>query len=346
MSSGDYAGTYSLSEDADQQARCSGACYYINAESDVGICMCDPGDVEYTLPESCDGTFIYLSQSIILRLPSFTEVSCNQNFPEDTSEAFDSSSAAMVMHKGKQELIVCGGFSMTGCRVWTDQGWDKIETSFNRIAAASSLLNNKTWLVTGGFNGTNVLKSTQIYTEAGFQNSVELPVVTTAHCQLTMSGIVYLMGGGTATEVLGTTYKLAENDNQWVSLGSLNTPRFAHACVEFNGDILAIGGYNGTAYIPSVERYNPLSNEWVKFPSLPKAMCCMQALIFEGDVYVFGGHTGSEYNMAVYKLGKTSQTWEYMENISLSIGDDNVLTNHRAIFPAIIRNGNDIRCSN
>merc|ERR1719450_1142314 len=54
-SSGDYAGTYSLSEDADQQARCSGACYYINAESGVGICMCDPGDVEYTLPESCDG---------------------------------------------------------------------------------------------------------------------------------------------------------------------------------------------------------------------------------------------------------------------------------------------------
>ena len=50
ISDGDYAGTYSLSEDVDQQARCSDSCLYTHTETGVELCMCDPGDVEYTLP--------------------------------------------------------------------------------------------------------------------------------------------------------------------------------------------------------------------------------------------------------------------------------------------------------
>jgi len=67
VSSGDYAGTYSLSEDTDQQDRCSGGCYYTNTESGEGLCMCDPGDVEYTLPDSCevDDEYVTLAKALI-----------------------------------------------------------------------------------------------------------------------------------------------------------------------------------------------------------------------------------------------------------------------------------------
>lgn len=66
VSSGDYAGTYSLSEDADQQARCSSGCFYTNTESGVGLCMCDPGDVEYTLEETCAVDDEYVSAAKLM----------------------------------------------------------------------------------------------------------------------------------------------------------------------------------------------------------------------------------------------------------------------------------------
>ena len=56
ISVGDHAGTYRISDDVTQQARCDGGCLYINTETGVELCMCDPGDVVYTLPDSCQGT--------------------------------------------------------------------------------------------------------------------------------------------------------------------------------------------------------------------------------------------------------------------------------------------------
>ena len=55
ITGGDYAGAYSLVEDADQQARCDGSCLYTHTESGAEVCLCDPGDTEYTLADSCEG---------------------------------------------------------------------------------------------------------------------------------------------------------------------------------------------------------------------------------------------------------------------------------------------------
>jgi len=52
---GVYNGSYQLSTDTDQQARCSSGCFYTNIADGTELCLCDPGDVEYVQAD-CAGT--------------------------------------------------------------------------------------------------------------------------------------------------------------------------------------------------------------------------------------------------------------------------------------------------
>ena len=73
--------------------------------------------------------YLYLGDRRILSLPTFQEVSCDQEFPE---KPLDFASAGVVMEQGKKELQVCGGRGMTTCRLWTEGGWVETATGFNR----------------------------------------------------------------------------------------------------------------------------------------------------------------------------------------------------------------------
>jgi len=67
ISSGDYNGTYSLSEDADKQALCTSGCFYTNNDDGTELCLCDPGDVEYTLADTCsvDDAYVTAAKALI-----------------------------------------------------------------------------------------------------------------------------------------------------------------------------------------------------------------------------------------------------------------------------------------
>ena len=70
--------------------------------------------------------YLYLGESKILGLPSFQEVDCQQDFPESP---MNYASAGVVMDNN---LMVCGGYGMTTCRMWTEDGWVETTTGFNR----------------------------------------------------------------------------------------------------------------------------------------------------------------------------------------------------------------------
>ena len=71
-------------------------------------------------------SYLYLHQTLIVSLPSFQEVDCQQDFPENPMRE---ASAGVVMDGN---LLVCGGFGMTTCRLWTEYGWKETVTGFNR----------------------------------------------------------------------------------------------------------------------------------------------------------------------------------------------------------------------
>ena len=191
-------------------------------------------------------------------------------------------------------------------------------------------------IVTGGVHSSTgkTLSSSKIYTEEdGWQSFTSLPVPTYLHCQVTVGGSVYVVGGkidsglGTPSSITGDTYKLSLSSKQWVKQSSLNTPRYYHGCAEWDGGVLVVGGYNGS-FLSTVEKYNPVSNKWSIFTPLPTKLGTMQLLVWDNDLYVFGGHTGSNDNKKVYKLKKGGDTWEVL-GVTLENND------LRPVFPAV-----------
>merc|ERR1719369_1342425 len=268
--------------------------------------------------------YLYLGDSKILHLPSFQQVSCNQEFPE---KPLNRASAGVVMKNGKKELQVCGGEGMTTCRLWTEDGWVETEIGFNRANAGASTVGGS-MIVTGG----NHMSSSKIYTEDhGWLEFTSLPVATEYHCQVTVGDSVYVLGGWTGSErtgsITGDTYKLSLSSKQWVKQSSLNTPRYYHGCAEWDGGVLVVGGFD-YGFLSTVEKYNPVSNKWFPFTPLPTKLGDMQVLVWDNDLYVFGGHTGSNANKKVYKLKKGGETWETL-GVTLENND------LRPVFPAV-----------
>ena len=139
-------------------------------------------------------------------MPSFEEISCNQHWPKNNLRY---ASAGLVSYNNTKELMLCGGSRMTGCYIWTEQGWIQSDTTFFRLisytfytflllcfrfrAAASETSGGL--LVTGGIGDWGVIESTILFTTA-WQDLTDLPGVTKLHCQITVGNTVYVVGGG------------------------------------------------------------------------------------------------------------------------------------------------------
>ena len=61
-------------------------------------------------------------------MPSFQEMSCDQQWPESSLYY---AIAGLVTYNNSKELMLCG-YYMTGCRIWTEQGWIQSDTTFKR----------------------------------------------------------------------------------------------------------------------------------------------------------------------------------------------------------------------
>ena len=113
--------------------------YYLVSGSPVAILFCAGCGVSQAQPSPTttfvlyktvvSGSYLYLSEKKILKMPSFQEISCNQQWQE---RELVSASAGLVSYNNTKELMVCGGYRMTGCYIWTEQGWIQSDTTFNR----------------------------------------------------------------------------------------------------------------------------------------------------------------------------------------------------------------------
>ena len=84
------------------------------------------------------GSYLYLSENVILKMPTFQEISCDQQLQWHENEV-GGTSAGLVSYNNTKEIMLCGGYEhdydyegMTGCYIWSEQGWIQTDTTFNR----------------------------------------------------------------------------------------------------------------------------------------------------------------------------------------------------------------------
>merc|ERR1711892_304491 len=121
-------------------ADCDGGTTVSSTTTTTEPCRCDivPGE-----------DYLYVSPNLILNLPDFEQITCEQHFPGSLSFA-------------TAGLVMCGGWDMTTCWMLETQGWVDMQQKFDRGYAASSPFGTS-YLVTGGkTQAYTVLRTTQI----------------------------------------------------------------------------------------------------------------------------------------------------------------------------------------
>ena len=68
-------------------------------------------------------------------MPSLQEISCDQNWPD---YKLDGASAGLVSYNNTKKIMLCQGYEYDydyeapSCYFWSEQGWIKSDTIFNR----------------------------------------------------------------------------------------------------------------------------------------------------------------------------------------------------------------------
>jgi len=270
--------------------------------------------------------YLYISDTMILNLKTWTKIDCDQQFPPGGS--LTGATAGLVLYRGKMEVMVCGGGNYRrGCQVWTKNGWETFpNNNFERWGSASSTLSRGRMLITGGVELNVPLTGNYPYIYyvpegtpgGGWYN---LPprdqnagaVTESRECQVTILDTIYTIDG----------YRIYKTKSSifpglvWRELAPLNTRRESHACVVWNGKILAIGGFWTTnplgcndCFQSSIESYDPITNKWSYITPLPAPMSDVRAVVHQNNLYIMYGQVFGGYNNDVYKLKYGSTQWE------------------------------------
>ena len=68
---------------------------------------------------------------MIVSLSTWTTVTCNQQFSPGKT-LWWGATGGVVEYQGEREVMVCGGLERKGCHVWTEEGWVKTNSDYER----------------------------------------------------------------------------------------------------------------------------------------------------------------------------------------------------------------------
>ena len=112
-----------------------------------------------------------------------------------------------------------------------------------------------------------------------------LPAPLVGHAVVESAGTIYVLGGRSQGNVVGTAYAYTPATNVWRTFAPLPTPRDNLAAAVLNGKIYALGGLvNGTASTV-VEVYDPATGTWGSAPALLGAMSDFDATVYDERIH-------------------------------------------------------------
>jgi hypothetical protein len=168
-----------------------------------------------------------------------------------------------------------------------------------RRHAASAYAGGKLW-VFGGFDGTNVLGSIEVYNPGSPDSWTKVaPLIPTPRSALAaVTGAddrVYTIGGGDGTRTSTPSLEIFDpKTTQWTAGANMSISRISLGAVAApDGRIYAIAGSldQSNAY-SSVEAYTPSTNTWVPVAALSVPRLSGVALVGpDNRIYFMGGYT-------------------------------------------------------
>jgi hypothetical protein len=192
-----------------------------------------------------------------------------------------------------------------------------------RTYAAAAQLQDGNFLVTGGYDGSD-LNSAEMLTEEGWKSNIpSLPVTIQDHCMVNVnSTTVMAIGGSQNGQYSGKTFYFTFGEESWTEGPELKNKRTSNSCGKIRRNkesqemsIIVAGGLDGSSYLSSVEILDEGSNEWQTGPELPFGIDESQMVEDQnGGVILIGGYSVGDLD-TLYQLphGGQDAVWTKME---------------------------------
>ncbi len=199
----------------------------------------------------------------------------------------------------KTKLIACGGYngttSLSTCEALdlTNQGagwsWVPSMSDARQVTSGMLLLDNKTFLVTGGNNGSFVLSSCEKLdiTTNTWSSAGNLLGPRYGHSSVLYTTVILAMGGWNGNNSFNTCEQYDSVSNTWSSFPPFLIARDKFGAAVVLDKIYIAGGSNG-AQLSSVEVYN--GTKWSLLSStLARVRYGCTAVAFQNKFVVLGG---------------------------------------------------------
>jgi hypothetical protein len=210
-------------------------------------------------------------------------------------------------------MTITGGYSSTKTVTSLAPGTTQ-QVTFDNWSATLGQYTAKvfTQLGTDGDHSNDTLnKNIGVYT-GSFTSGTVFPTTTYLGGGTSVNGIVYSIGGNTAS-LLGTEcYKYTVATDSWAPIASLPAGRRVLGVASAGNFIYAIGGSDmSSVYQTTVYKYDISLDSWSTVASMPTALGWIKAVGYNNNkIYVAGGvDAASTLQSSVYVYDVTSDTW-------------------------------------
>ena len=169
--------------------------------------------------------------------------------------------------------------------------------TYARANHSATDLNNNTILILGGYDGTAVLATAELYDQvSGLFSDVTAPMQTarTRHTATLMNNGKVLIAGGYSSDgssALSSAELYDPVAKTFSSTGSMAIGRYSHtATLMQDGRVLIAGGNDGSLDLTSAEIYDPVTGVFTSFNDMGIARSCHTSVrLMNGKILIAGG---------------------------------------------------------
>lgn len=121
---------------------------------------------------------------------------------------------------------------------------------------------------------------------------------------------IYVIGGVSEDQILGSVERYDPSNDLWVSLGDKPTAVSNAGAIALRGKIYVPGGETGDGIVTNlVEVYDPRDQRWVSAAPLPEPRSQYALLAWEGRLFVLGGWDGQRATADVLIYDPEQDSW-------------------------------------
>ncbi|WP_224360764.1 Kelch repeat-containing protein [Hyalangium versicolor] len=223
-------------------------------------------------------------------------------------------------------LSASSTFTVSGLTACAVSGWSAASAmSSPRARHTATLLSSGKVLVTGGYNGSTSLSSSEVYDPATntWSSAGSMASARYFHTATRLpSGKVLITGGTNGSSAVSSAELYDPVTNSWSSAGSMASARYEHtATLLSSGKVLITGGWNGSTTFAQAEVYDPATNSWSPAGSLSAARYEFTAtLLSSGKVLVAGGWNSSAQLSSAEVYDPATNSWSLAGSLSTPLG--------------------------